>query len=84
MVSGLLATVILLAWMASLFVVRSLHITSRNVFLSEGKLLRLRGRPFESLHGFEAINDVTNGGHSSLIYLTRRDVCSLCSTHCNH
>ena len=59
MVSGLLATVILLAWMASLFVVRSLHITSRNVFLSEGKLLRLRGRPFESLHGFEAINDVT-------------------------
>ena len=59
MVSGLLATVILLAWMASLFVVRSLHITSRNVFLSEGKMLRLRGRPFESLHGFEAINDVT-------------------------
>ena len=59
MVSGLLATVILLAWMASLFVVRSLHITSRNVFLSEGRLLRLRGRPFESLHGFEAINDVT-------------------------
>ena len=59
MVSGLLATVILLAWMASLFVVRSLHITSRDVFLSEGKLLRLRGRPFESLHGFEAINDVT-------------------------
>ena len=59
MVSGLLATVILLAWMASLFVVRSLHITSRNVFLSEGKLLPLRGRPFESLHGFEAINDVT-------------------------
>ena len=36
-----------------------LHITSRNVFLSGGKLLRLRGRPFESLHGFEAINDVT-------------------------
>ena len=59
MVSGLLATVILLAWMASLFVVRSLYITSRNVFLSEGKLLRLRGRPFESLHGYEAINDVT-------------------------
>ena len=59
MVSGLLATVILLAWMASLFVVRSLHITTRSVFLSEGKLLRLRGRPFESLHGFEAINDVT-------------------------
>ena len=58
-VSGLLATVILLAWMASLFVVRSLHITTRSVFLSEGKLLRLRGRPFESLHGFEAINDVT-------------------------
>ena len=59
MVSGLLATVILFAWIASLFVVRSLHITTRNVFLSEGKLLRLRGRPFESLHGFEAINDVT-------------------------
>ncbi len=59
LVSGLLATVILLAWMASLFVVRSLHMTSRQVFLSEGKLLRLRGRPFESLHGFEAINDVT-------------------------
>ncbi len=59
MVSGLLATVVLLAWLTSLFVVRSLHITSRQVFLSEGKLLRLRGRPFESLHGFEAINDVT-------------------------
>ena len=58
-VSGLLAAVILLAWVTSLLVVRSLHITTRNVFLSEGKLLRLRGRPFESLHGFEAINDVT-------------------------
>ncbi len=59
MVAGLLATVILLAWMASLSVVRALHNTSRKVFLAEGKSFRLRGRPFESLHGYEAINDVT-------------------------
>ena len=59
MVAGLLATVILLAWMASLSVVRALHNTSRKVFLAEGKAFRLRGRPFESLHGYEAINDVT-------------------------
>lgn len=58
-VSGLLATIILFAWMVSLMVVRALHNTSRKVFLSEGKSFMLRGRPFESLHGYEAINDVT-------------------------
>ncbi|MEE2748209.1 MAG: hypothetical protein VX473_07080 [Candidatus Thermoplasmatota archaeon] len=58
-VAGLLATIILLAWMGSLSVVRALHNTSRKVFLAEGKSFRLRGRPFESLHGYEAINDVT-------------------------
>ncbi|PDH27934.1 MAG: hypothetical protein CND85_00380 [Marine Group II euryarchaeote MED-G33] len=58
-VSGLLATIILLAWMVSLSVVRSLHNTSRKVFLAEGESFMLRGRPFESLHGYEAINDVT-------------------------
>ena len=58
-VAGLLATIILLAWMTSLFVVRALHITSRKVFLAEGKSFMLRGRPFESLHGYESINDVT-------------------------
>jgi len=58
-VSGLLATIILLAWVVSLLVVRTLHKTSRKVFLAEGKSFMLRGRPFESLHGYEAINDVT-------------------------
>ena len=58
-VSGLLATIILLAWVVSLLVVRALHKTSRKVFLAEGKSFMLRGRPFESLHGYEAINDVT-------------------------
>lgn len=58
-VAGLLATIILLAWMVSLMVVRALHNTSRKVFLAEGKSFVLRGRPFESLHGYEAINDVT-------------------------
>ena len=58
-VAGLLATIVLLAWMASLSVVRALHNTSRKVFLAEGKSFMLRGRPFESLHGYEAINDVT-------------------------
>ncbi|MDP7328804.1 MAG: hypothetical protein QF612_03055 [Candidatus Thalassarchaeaceae archaeon] len=58
-VAGLLATIILFAWMVSLFVVRALHNTSRKVFLAEGKSFMLRGRPFESLHGYEAINDVT-------------------------
>jgi len=58
-VSGLLATIILLAWIASLLVVRSLHNTSRKVFHAEGQSFILRGRPFESLHGYEAINDVT-------------------------
>jgi hypothetical protein len=58
-VSGLLGTVILMAWIASLFVVRALHNTSRAVFLSERTSFRLRGRPFESLHGYEAIDDVT-------------------------
>ena len=56
MVLGLLATVILsLDGLA--FCCRSCT-SPRNVFLSEVNL-RLRGRPFESLHGFEAINDVT-------------------------
>lgn len=58
-ISGLLATIILLAWVVSLLVVRTLHKTSRKVFLAEGKSFMLRGRPFESLHGYEAINDVT-------------------------
>jgi hypothetical protein len=58
-VAGLLATVVLLAWMVSLMVVRALHTTSRNVFLAEGKSFMMRGRPFESLHGYESINDVT-------------------------
>ena len=58
-VAGLLATIILLAWIVSLSVVRALHNTSRKVFLAEGKSFMLRGRPFESLHGYEAINDVT-------------------------
>ena len=59
LVSGLLGTVILVAWMASLFVVRAWNNTSRAVFLSERTSFRLRGRPFESLHGYEAIDDVT-------------------------
>ena len=58
-VAGLLATIILLAWIVSLSVVRSLHNTSRKVFRAEGESFMLRGRPFESLHGYEAINDVT-------------------------
>ncbi len=40
-VAGLLATIILLAWIVSLSVVRALHNTSRKVFLAEGKSFML-------------------------------------------
>ena len=59
LVTGLLATVVLLAWFVSLWVVRSLRVTTREVFLAERDAFLLRGRPFESLHGFEIIHDVT-------------------------
>ena len=58
-VAGILSAIILVAWMVSLVVVRTLHNTSRRVFVSEGESFTMRGRPFESLHGYEAINDVT-------------------------
>ncbi|MEE3083270.1 MAG: hypothetical protein VX320_04175 [Candidatus Thermoplasmatota archaeon] len=57
--SGMLAVVVLSAWVVTLLVVRSLHRTTRRVFESERDAFMLRGRPFESLHGFEAIYDVT-------------------------
>ena len=57
--SGMLAVVVLSAWVVTLLVVRSLHRTTRRVFESERDAFMLRGRPFESLHGFEAIHDVT-------------------------
>jgi len=59
-VSGILAGIILIAWTFTLFVVRTLHRTSRRVFECERDAFVLRGRPFESLHGYEAIHDVTN------------------------
>jgi len=59
MVSGLLGVIVLLAWLVSLWVVRGLHTTTRRVFEAERDAFVLRGRPFESLHGYEAIHDVT-------------------------
>lgn len=57
--SGMLAVVVLSAWVVTLLVVRGLHRTTRRVFESERDAFMLRGRPFESLHGYEAIHDVT-------------------------
>ena len=57
--SGMLSAVVLIAWVMTLLVVRGLHRTTRSVFEAERDAFVIRGRPFESLHGYEAIHDVT-------------------------
>ena len=65
-VTGLLAAVVLIAWFVSLWVVRSLRTTTRDVFRAERDAFLLRGRPFESLHGYESIHDVTRNAVTRL------------------